>query len=324
MFIKKLLARMNSFKLVTKKIIYAGILGLLLFLFLHPTDALAASREGMKLWLNTLLPTLLPFIILTGILLHTRGIEILLYPLRSIWAKLFGLSPWGAYAFLLGLLCGYPMGAKLTSDLYAAEKISKREAHYLLTFCNNASTGFLIAYLYNICLNKGTKPGWIFLILLLADGFCMMFFRFVIYKNNTRSQITQTEKETSATSFGEIIDVSIMNGFETITRLGGYILIFSILAACISYYWPFSPILKLILLGVCEVTTGLCTLASSGFLYSTRFIISMTITAFGGLCIAAQTKSVLKKDLSILSYLTAKLLNAAVTALLALIITKIL
>lgn len=79
----------------------------------------------------------------------------------------------------------------------------------------------------------------------------------------------------------------------------------------------------MILLGICEVTTGLCGLASSNLAYSVRFLISMTITAFGGLCILAQTKSVLKKDLSIFPYLIAKILNAAVTALLTLVVAKI-
>ncbi|MED9965387.1 MAG: hypothetical protein UFJ18_01155 [Blautia sp.] len=314
---------MNFIKFVVKKLIHAAVPCLLLFLFLHPAEALAASKEGLNLWLDTLLPTLLPFIILTGVLLHTQGTEVLLYPLRPLWAKLFGLSPWGAYAFLLGLLCGYPMGAKLTCDLYHAGKICKREAHYLLSFCNNPSPGFLIAYLYGTCLGKGTPLGKIFTILLLANGFCMVFFRFIVYKNNTISPIMQTKKETSTTPFGEIIDVSIMNGFETITRLGGYILLFSILSACISYYWPFSPMKKMILLGICEVTTGLCGLASSNLAYSVRLLISMTITAFGGLCILAQTKSVLKKDLSIFPYLMAKLLNAAVTAILTLVIAKV-
>lgn len=50
------------------------------------------------------------------------------------------------------------------------------------------------------------------------------------------------KKETSeADSPGVILDVSIMNGFETITRLGGYILLFSILTGCIRYYRPFRP-----------------------------------------------------------------------------------
>ena len=91
-----------------KRIFYtAGTLLLLIFLLRFPEEALAASRDGLKLWLNTLFPTLLPFIILTGILIHTGTAEKLLKPLAPVWSHVFGTSPSGAYALLLGLLCGY-------------------------------------------------------------------------------------------------------------------------------------------------------------------------------------------------------------------------
>ena len=68
----------------------AGILLLLVFLLLHPQEGLAAARTGMTLWLNSLIPALLPFIILTGVLIHTGSIEKILLPFRpclnSCWA----------------------------------------------------------------------------------------------------------------------------------------------------------------------------------------------------------------------------------------------
>lgn len=308
-----------------RKLVVTGVLLLLLFLLRYPTEALAASREGMKLWLNTLIPTLLPFLILTGFLLHTDGIEKILSPLGVIWKKLLGLSPQGAYAFLLGMLCGYPMGAKLSFDLYRYGKISRREAEYLLTFCNNASPAFLTTYLAHVCLDDKVNLKEILMILILADFVCMLFFRFVVYRNHTSTEQTcASKKETPiASSPGAIIDVSIMNGFETITRLGGYILLFSILAACISHYWPFAPLGKYLLLGTTEITTGLYQLTLSGLPFRLLYLCSMSMTAFGGLCIMAQTKSVLEGKLSILPYAAAKCLNAAVTAVLVLIFSQV-
>ena len=253
-------------------ILFLGVL-LLVFLVMHPREGFASAKEGMTLWLNTLLPTLLPFMILTGILIHTGGIEKLLTPLAPVFRFLLGVDVYGGYVFLLGMLCGYPMGAKLASDLYEAGKISRSEAHYLTTFCNHASPAFVITYLGQHCL-KGTVPvSRLFISLLSADFICMLFFRFRIYpktktsistgrehnkpphirrvniceenirkkdirkenihkenihKENIRGLNIREEKETSAAavSVGGILDVSIMNGFETITRLGGYILLF--------------------------------------------------------------------------------------------------
>ena len=307
-----------------QRITTAGVICLLIFLLKFPEESLFAARDGMKLWLNTLFPTLLPFLILTGILLHTKGIEKFLSPLSFFWKKLLGLTPCGAYVFLLGILCGYPMGAKLTSDLYQKNKISKKEASYLLTFSNNPSPGFLTAYVSQICLGGKTKTKEITGILLLANIMCMLFFRFIIYKNKTFAPISPSKKETSAVSSpGTVIDVSIMNGFETITRLGGYILLFSILGAVVGHFCPAQTEEKYIFLGITELTTGLHQLALSSLSYGKKYLYAMTMTSFGGLCILAQTKSVLKGQLSILPYFTAKCIHAAFTVLLVLVISKV-
>lgn len=319
-----------------QKLSTAGILilslVLLFFLLLHPQEGLIAARSGMGLWLNTLIPTLLPFIILSSILIHTGGIEKLPTPLISVFRFLLGVDVYGGYVFLLGMLCGYPMGAKLASDLYDAGKIHRKEALYLTTFCNHASPAFVITYLGQHCLKGAVPVYWLFVSLLAADFLCMLFFRFFIYHSQTMAiteshgkqnscterthsapkEDSKEKKETSAvTPTGNILDVSIMNGFETITRLGGYILLFSILAGCIRYYWPFPPVYQYLLLGFTEITTGLNLIAASDLPINFCCVLSVTAAASGGLCILAQTRSVMNKTLSLLPYIVSKCMNAA-------------
>lgn len=204
-----------------KKIILLSVILLLLFLLCYPAEALAAARNGLKLWLETLLPTLLPFMILTGILVHTDWITKILQPTAPFFKVVFGLSPGGAYVFLLGLLTGYPMGAKLTADLYYAGKISRQEAEYLLTFCNNPSPAFLITYVGHICLEGKLHIGFLVGILFLSDMICMCFFRFTVYrKNSLLSFCTPKTSEQEYTSAG-LLDFVIMNSFETMAKLGG-------------------------------------------------------------------------------------------------------
>ena len=94
-------------------ILTGGIFFLLGFLLLHPAESLSCARAGMTLWLNTLIPTLLPFIILTGVLTYTGHIRKFLLPFESFFRIFPGVSIWGGYVFILGMLCGYPLGAKL-------------------------------------------------------------------------------------------------------------------------------------------------------------------------------------------------------------------
>lgn len=294
------------------------------FLLLCPEEALAAAKEGMGLWLNILLPTLLPFLILTGVLIQTGMTEKLLKPAELIWNKALGITSAGAYAVLIGALCGYPVGAKITSDLYENHQIRKPEALYLLTFTNHASPVFIRTYLCHICLGDQIPVNRIFGILLLSDLTVMLFFRFVVFKDKIRQSPVGEKKKTSvSSSSGAFLDVSIMNGFETITRLGGYILMFSILSACISHFWNMENIPGYIVSGILELTTGLCRLQNAKIHLFPKYLLTLFFTAFGGICITFQTRSLVTRELSLISYITAKLLNGTIAVIFALFFAQI-
>lgn len=114
-----------------------------------------------------------------------------------------------------------------------------------------------------------------------------------------------------------------MNGFETIARLGGYILLFSILSALVRHYWKSGAPALCLLLGTLELTTGLHFLSQAALPFGVTYILAMAMTSFGGLCILAQTKSVLHKELSLVPYICAKCVNAVMTAVIALIFLKV-
>ena len=98
---------------------------------------------------------------------------------------------------------------------------------YLTSFCNNPSPAFIITYLCKSCLKDTVPAGMVFASIFSANLICMLFFRFFVYQNATISDSPGFSPEISSRK--NILDFSIMNGFETITRLGGYILLFSIL-----------------------------------------------------------------------------------------------
>lgn len=297
-----------------RKIIIFFYICLLFFLLFHPKEALTGVKNGLGLWLNIMIPTLLPFLILTGALLKTGNIRKLLKPSAFFWKTFFGLSPAGAYVLILGLLCGYPMGAKLAHDLYIDQQISRREGEYLLTFSCNASPAFIISYLSGILLKNKISAVQMILTFLAADLFCMLFFRFVVYRGHTVDSVcvNKIKKETyQQGSIGVILDVSIMDGFETITRLGGYILLFSLILASISFYWPFHAQSCMLFTAPLELTTGLKQIASAPLPWKSRYLASMLLTSFGGFCVMAQTKSVLENSLSLIPYAISKCLNAS-------------
>ena len=129
-----------------KSLLFLSSLLLFFCLLIFPARTFFYACEGVNLWFHTILPSLLPFLILTSLLLETGAARRISARAEVFFQTVFGLSPAGFYALFLGLFCGFPMGARITAQLYEAEEIDRNEACYLLTFCSSPSPAFLSSY----------------------------------------------------------------------------------------------------------------------------------------------------------------------------------
>ncbi len=293
------------------------------FLLLFPSQTLSYAKAGLMLWFYTLLPSLLPFMILSNICIQTGVLDKLFETPKKFWEKAFALSPSGAYALFIGIFCGYPMGAKITADLYQKQRISKQEASYLLTFACFPGPSFLSSYL---CVGLFNNTNLILptYFTLYSSGFlCSLLFRPKKYNKFITTE--KKKKEISNSDFlGKILDTSIMNGFETITKLGGYILIFSILQGFLNIIFHSFPTINYLLQGITEISTGNAALSKAPWNFDFLYPLILAFTSFGGLSVAAQTKSMLANtDLPFLSYLKGKVCSFVCTFSLAFFLIKI-
>jgi len=138
---------MNTLSIYKSKIIKAAILLFALAILLQPAAAYEGASFGLLLWFHNLLPSLLPFIILSNLIVKldiARKISKVFYP---VLGRLFGISSEGCYPILFGFLSGIPMGAKATADLVRENRLNRRQAQFLIGMCNNASPMFVIGYI---------------------------------------------------------------------------------------------------------------------------------------------------------------------------------
>lgn len=301
------------------------LVSVILFFFLmlgFPKPVFDGASQGLLLWFNIVLPTLLPFIILSNLLLQTHAINSIARITKPVFSPLFHVSDYGSFAVLAGFLCGYPMGSKVTADLMRNGHISATEGQYLLSFCNNTSPMFIISFILmqNLKNESYTIPA--LGILFSSPVICSFIFRRKYFSNNTsinyKSSIIQashSKDHTRQTSGNSILDTCIMNGFETITKVGGYIMLFSILNKL------FLMILGENLLSPSlEITNGIVSICQSNYSDSAKFLLCMVLTSFGGWCSVAQTQCMIQgTPLRIFSYTKEKLVTALVTSLLALL-----
>ena len=289
----------------------------LLYLLFFPETAVACARAGLMLWFNTLLPSMLPFMILSGIFMKAGFIEKLLALTKGFWKSVFHLTPMGGYGLLIGIFCGYPMGAKTAADLYQDHRISRQEACYLLTFSNHPGPAFLSSYLCVELLHRE----WLILpaygILYLSSFFTSLLFR-RCYSFDENSLPEFKRKEASAAfSWGEALDASIMNSFLSITKLGGYIILFSVLLTLLQEI-PWQRSFISALAPTLEVTNGILLLKNTVSDINICYPAVTGLTAFGGFCSIAQTQCMLSgTDLRIFPYIIEKLAAAAAASLLA-------
>lgn len=293
---------------------------LLLYMLLFPKKVLADSLAGLDLWFHTVLPSLLPFMILSNVLIGANVVSRLMRPFSGFFRHVLGLSPEGGYAWLLGLFCGFPMGARLTGDMYRQHRISREEAGYLLTFANQSSPMFLSTYVVLHGLGDSTMTLPVFVIFYASAFLTSLVFR--IRSRRFGLPPSKPKKEVpEQTSYGNLLDTSIMNGFEIITRLGGYIILFSILAGIVLQLPAPLRTAAPFLSGLTEITTGIHTISGTTLPLQVKFTAIVCCTAFGGFSTVAQTSCMLNgTGLSIFTYLKGKLVNAAVAGLLCLFV----
>lgn len=294
-----------------KRLCFAVLLFGTMFLFLvFPDASLQGAKTGLMLWFEQVLPSLLPFFILTKLLVllgFHRVLGKLLYPL---FHPLFSFSASGCFALITGLLSGLPLGAKTVSELYAQNEISKRESVLLLALCSNPSPMFLISYAGLSQLKLTGSPYLILLLVLASALLCHTCCRMLpigqssSMQKDTNSYIsikksTQTA-DTKNTDFSfALLDTCILGGFEAMLKIGGYIILFNIYAAVLPMLLPFPEHSLACLLPLCalEMTTGIssaCRFLSDADL---SLLLVVGCCCFGGLSGLAQTKSVLTDDI---------------------------
>lgn len=289
------------------------IITIFIFLLVSPANAVVSARSGLMLWFKVLLPTLLPFMIISKLLIELNAISCLTFLFASFFKKFFKLSKSGTFVVITGFLCGYPMGAKLVSELYCHKQIGYEEACYLLTFCNNLSPMFISSFLTVSCFDAPELLPYVILIIygtpIIFALFTLPFFRQKQSLANVEALMPSPFKKLDF----EIIDTAIMDSFTQITKLGGYVILFSIISGMfLSLSLPTS--LLAIITGTIEITTGINYITVQEFPLQLRFLFAIPLCVFGGLSGLMQTYSMIKDSkLPFLPYLISKTVQAALS-----------
>jgi len=215
-----------------------------------------------------------------------------------------------------GLLCGYPMGAKICAEFVNDGRISLSEGRFLMAVCNHPSPMFILGYVYPWFADQIRIP------VLLLTIYAPILLLAVIAKNRypLESKQNLSNFSNSVRQSASGADETILSSIEVLCKIGGYLVLFSIVIVFIRKFFFLPSVIKLFAIGIMEMTTGIRefgTFANRTAAYTA----SVAALTFGGLSGIFQTKSVLGKQkrtgLSIRSYIVWKTAHALLSAGLA-------
>lgn len=288
---------------IKKALVFLFVFLMLIFVLNNTQIVIDEGIESLILCAFTIIPTLFPFFVISGIMVNTGIITALGKVLSPISKLLFKTSGKGAVVFIIGIVCGYPTGAKVIADMCKSKSLDKSEGERLLAFCNNSGPLFVIGAVGNAMLKNHALGVALYIIHAISAVLTGVLFRFFAKETNIRQ-----DGKFYACSLAEAVSKSVESGVKSILNVCGYVVFFGI----------FSAVSDNLLMSLLEVTTGAKLLISSGLGNEIMLILLSGIMGFGGICVLMQVKSVVTSaNLSVRPYFLGKVTQGVFSMALA-------
>lgn len=271
-------------------------------------------KDGMRLAVGCVIPSSFPFMILSDIYVAYGRPENIV-ALRWGFTRLFGIPASGLGAFICGNLGGFPIGAKMCAELYAAGRLEGSDAERLIALSNNPSFAFVVGGV-GVGMFGDIRLGFLlYSSILISTVFCGII----------------TRKKVCEFDFTEDIKRQNYNFVESVKRTGAssisiiaFISTFSVLCGTIKKRVKNALILYPVF-ALFEVTNAVNEASSTGsFSPMQRLVLCAFALGFGGVSVGMQsaifTSSVgLKMRKYYLIKLLSGVLSASIVSLLYLI-----
>lgn len=262
-------------RILRSSIAAAGIL----VLILDSQTALTGARDGIELCLSSVIPSVFPFLVLSGMLLN--GICGSTLPILRPLGRILGIPIGSEAIFVTGILGGYPTGAQAVYNAWKQGQLSKAEAQRMLAFCSNAGPSFLFGIL-------GSKfpCGWMLWVLWLIHIVSAISVG-IIQPGRSR------EQRSIPPSSPLTLTQSLKRSVAAMGSICGWVVLFRLILAFLDRWllWLLPASVQVGIHGLLELANG-CSVLDSIPSVGVRFILCSGMLAFGGICVAMQTSSV--------------------------------
>lgn len=253
-----------------------GIAGILIF----PEVSCNSAEQAIEMCLSVLVPTLFPFLVLSGIFIKCGFAERLGRVLDRFTQKVFRVGGNCSSAMILGLVSGFPVGAKTVSSLYKNGACSKVEAERTLAFCNNAGPSFILGTV-GVGIWQSGKTGWLLWAVQIVAAVLVGVIVGRVWKGTSTAVVLVNSKNHGTSQKQSVLSIflsSVTDGAVSMLYICSFVVFFAVavslllhtglipsISAAICKLFPFfeRETVENLLVGIIEMTTGVSRVGKS-------------------------------------------------------------
>lgn len=212
------------------------ILILTIFMAANPRETVAATAGAVQLWYTILLPALLPFFIVSNLLVSSGLAAFLGVLLEPVMRPLFRLPGCSSLVIAMGFTSGFPIGAVMTNRLYDEKMLNASEAERLVSFTNNSSPLFILGAV-GVGMLASPISGYILAVSHYLANFLVGMLWGLRAPRHSRKpsghkvwrQAWQSLKDYKSAGPGQLLGEAIKNSLNNILAIAGFVIFFSLL-----------------------------------------------------------------------------------------------
>lgn len=294
-------------------------------LILAPAAAAESVRGGLELCAGVIIPSLLPFFVLSGLVSALGLPQLLARAAERPMRALFGVSGLGCVPFVLGLTGGYPVGAAAVANLVRSGELSAREGERLLPFCNNTGPAFILGAAGSGVFGSTACGALLYLSHLSAA----VAVGAVFSRRRAGEQAAVPRSGPGPRAFPAALAESVRSAVTSTLNVCGFVLFFAVVTGLLDNAGIFSGLTgglaahtgaplqacRALLTGVLELGGGIGAMGGLSASAENLALCSFLL-GFGGLSVHCQTLSVLEgTDMKCARHFAGRILHAVISAL---------
>ncbi len=257
---------------------------------INPSLYISQTLNGISAWAFNVLPSVLPFLFFTKVLSSTGALDKMSKVFDKPCKNLFKTPSISSLVFFTSIVSGYPVGAKMTADLYEQGKISKSDAFKMCSFCSTSGPMFIIGAV-GISMLKNSTYGYIIFIAHILGA----MLNGILYRNLKIKEDKPLKKQTNLPVKSNNLSEMVLDSALSIISVGTIIAIFFVVITSLSPIFNLFPTkISSIMSGLIEITKGCLDLSSA---YSSKWVVvaATFIISFGGLSTIFQSIAMLNR-----------------------------